>query len=166
VSDSIVKQITGLHRLTGAQLKERWRELYGTESPGYNRTFLIKRLAHRIQELVHGGLPEAARGRMNEALVEAGFDELGGEPGRWKESRHRPDTPVAGTRLVRERNGRRCEVTVVSGGFVFEGRRPPEKRYRLSIMVILSAALGRHESWRLRGPDCACESLPSPPLTG
>jgi hypothetical protein len=34
MSDSIVTQIAGLHRLTGAQLKERWRELHGTEPPG------------------------------------------------------------------------------------------------------------------------------------
>jgi len=77
VSDSIVKQIAGLHRLTGAQLKERWRELYGTESPGYNRTFLIKRLAYRLQELRHGGLSEKAQARMKGILLEAGLTEDG-----------------------------------------------------------------------------------------
>jgi len=66
VSESIVKQIAGLHRLAGPQLKERWRELYGTEPPGYNRTFLIKRLASRLQELTHGGLSDDA-GRLSAA---------------------------------------------------------------------------------------------------
>ena len=48
MSNSIVKQIAGLHRLSAPELKERWRELFGTEPPGYNRTFLIKRLAYRL----------------------------------------------------------------------------------------------------------------------
>ena len=63
MSESIVKQIAGLHRLSAAELKDRWRELFGTEPPGYNRSFLIKRLAHRIQELAYGGLSDTARRR-------------------------------------------------------------------------------------------------------
>ncbi len=78
---------------------------------------------------------------MNEALVEAGFDEFGGEPERRKESHHKPDIPVAGTRLVREWNGRRYEVTVASGGFVFEGR------YR-SLTAIAKAITGTHWNGR------------------
>jgi hypothetical protein len=37
-------------------LKARWRELFDTEPPQYNRRFLESRLAYRIQELAYGGL--------------------------------------------------------------------------------------------------------------
>jgi hypothetical protein len=49
---------------------------------------------------------------------------------------------LAGTRLVREWNGRRYEVTVVPGGFVFEGR-----RYR-SLTAITKAITGTHWNGR------------------
>jgi len=142
MSSSVLKQIAALGGLSAAELKDRWRDLNGTEPPRYNRDFLLKRLAHRIQELAHGGLSEAARARMNEALEEADFDDLGGEPGRRKESRHKPDIPVAGTRLVREWRGRRYEATIVSGGFEFEGR-----RYR-SLTAITKAITGTHWNGR------------------
>jgi len=142
MSSSVLKQIAALGGLSAAELKERWRDLNGTEPPRYNRDFLLKRLAHRVQELAHGGLSESARSRMNQALEEAGFDDLGGEPERRKESRHKPDIPVAGTRLVREWRGRRYEATIVPGGFEFEGR-----RYR-SLTAITKAITGTHWNGR------------------
>jgi hypothetical protein len=51
VSDSTLRQIAQLNKLSFSELQARWRSLLGTEPPGYNRTFLIKRLAYRIQEL-------------------------------------------------------------------------------------------------------------------
>ena len=45
MSSSIVKQIAGLQRQSVPELKQRWRDLFGTEAPAYNRAFLIKRLA-------------------------------------------------------------------------------------------------------------------------
>jgi hypothetical protein len=61
MSDSILKQIADLERLPARDLQDRWRELYGSEPPGYNRTFLTKRLAYRLQELAHGGLTDTTR---------------------------------------------------------------------------------------------------------
>ena len=58
---SILSQLAELDRLGPVELKERWRALFGTEPPAYNRPFLIKRLAHRIQELAYGGLSESTR---------------------------------------------------------------------------------------------------------
>jgi len=47
-------------------LKQQWRSLFGTEPPPYNRRFLERRIAYRIQELAYGGLkPESM------ALLEA-----------------------------------------------------------------------------------------------
>jgi hypothetical protein len=55
VSDSTLRQITQLSKLSFSELQARWRSLFGSEPPGYNRSFLVSRLAHRLQELAHGG---------------------------------------------------------------------------------------------------------------
>lgn len=37
-------------------LKQQWRNLFGSEAPPYNRRFLESRLAYRIQKLAYGGI--------------------------------------------------------------------------------------------------------------
>src|SRR6185437_6766085 len=45
-----------LRSMDAKALKVRWREVFDTEPPPYNRRFLESRLAYRIQELAYGGL--------------------------------------------------------------------------------------------------------------
>jgi len=47
MSNSILKQIAALGGLSAAELKDRWRDLVGTEPPRYDRDFLLKGLAHQ-----------------------------------------------------------------------------------------------------------------------
>jgi hypothetical protein len=54
-----VAQLAALKTAPTPALKARWRELFDTEPPPYNRKFLESRLAYRIQELAYGGLSEA-----------------------------------------------------------------------------------------------------------
>lgn len=117
MKSSVLKQITELPDLTFAQLKERWKDLYGTDAPAYNKSFLIKRLAYRIQELAYGGLSEKARTQ----LRDAGKNDTDGQTSRMERRKGKVGMPVPGTRLVREWKGRRYEVTVVREGFEFEG---------------------------------------------
>ena len=133
MKQSVLKQVAELPELDSDQLKERWRALFGSEPPAYNKPYLIKRLAYRIQELAYGGLSDAAQAQLRDALHE---DD--GLPGRMQRRRRKPGMPVVGTRLVREWQGNRYEVTVVSGGFEFEGR-----KYR-SLSAITKAITGTH----------------------
>jgi len=142
MSDSTLKQIAQLGKLTPPQLEDRWRALFGKAPPAYHRRFLIKRLGYRLQELAHGGLSEEAKAQMAEIAQEAGLDEEASIRGKGGTPRRRQELPVAGTRLVREWNGRRCEVTVVGGGFEFEGR-----PYR-SLTAITKAITGTHWNGR------------------
>ena len=142
VSDSTLRQITQLNKLSFSELQARWRSLLGNEPPAYHRRFLVKRLAYRIQELAYGGLSETTRAQMADILQDAGLDEQASIPGRGRTQKRPNDLPLAGTRLVREWNGRRYEVTVASGGFVFEGR-----RYR-SLTAITKAITGTHWNGR------------------
>ncbi len=119
----VLRQITDLQTLSFEELKERWRDLYGTEPPRHNRAHLIKRLAYRIQELAYGGVSDATGSRLRGHLEEIG--ENGVPTARTPLSRRQRKNgmPVAGTVLIREWGGERHEVTVASGGVEYQGRR-------------------------------------------
>lgn len=133
--NTILKHIAQLPRLSFGELQERWRALFGSEPPAYNKTFLVKRLAHRIQELAYGGLSESAKARIQEIERENGDTELTAFD---RSAPRKKGMPVIGTRLVREWNGGRYEVTVVHDGFEFQGR-----TYR-SLTAISKAITGTH----------------------
>lgn len=142
-NDSVLKQIADLDNLSHEKLCELWRTLNGKDPAACNRPYLIKRLAYRIQEIAYGGLSDKARRTMDDILDLRGFDENGGSlDGRRAEKKRKVGVPVVGTRLVREWNGRTCEVTVVHGGFEFEGR-----RYK-SLTAIATAITGTHWNGR------------------
>lgn len=113
---SVLAQLAELKSMTAPALKARWRELFTTEPPPYNRRFLESRLAYRIQELIYGGLkPETI-----ERLESLG-DELDG--GNRDVRRRRGDQmPIAGTRLIREWQGVEHQVTVRADDFEYQGR--------------------------------------------
>jgi hypothetical protein len=135
-------QLAELRRLSMPDLKQRWRDLIGTDPPQYSRSFLVSRLAYRLQELSCGGLSDEVRQRAAEIIREAGLDEEASIPGRNGITRRRPEVAIAGTRLVRVWRGRRYEVTVLPGGFEFEGR-----PYR-SLTAIARAITGTHWNGR------------------
>ena len=116
MTTQILKQIAELHSLDHGQLKDRWREFYGTEPPGYRRGFLIKALAYRIQELTYGGLSQEIREELD-----ARND--GAAPKGKRRNGAPKDRPVAGTRLIREWQGVEHHVTVMTDGFEYQGRR-------------------------------------------
>jgi hypothetical protein len=138
MSSSVLKQIADLEQVSIAELQHRWQQLMGTAPPRYNREFLVRRLAHRLQELACGGLSQAARAKMDRLLEEAGYDEIGAGCTHRRPSQGRCELPVRGTRLIREWNGERHEVTAAQGGFDYQGR-----RYR-SLSAIATAITGTH----------------------
>lgn len=136
MTDSTLAQVAALKILPTAELKKRWRDLFETEPPPYNRRFLESRLAYRIQELAYGGLkPETI------ARLEALGEQLDG--GKIDVRRKRgSDRPIAGTRLIREWQGVEHAVTVTSDGFEWQGR--PYK----SLSAIANAITGtRWNGW-------------------
>jgi hypothetical protein len=116
VSASVLAQLASLKDAPAPALKVRWRELFDSEPPPYNRRFLESRLAYRIQELAYGGLkPETV-----ERLKALGKQFDGGA----KSVRRRAgsDRPIAGTRLIREYQGIEHCVTVRRDDFDYLGK--------------------------------------------
>src|ERR1700682_542363 len=99
MTDPILAQLAALRGAPATALKDKWRALFDTEPPPYNRRFLESRLAYRIQELAYGGLKKETVERLR--VLGKQYD---GKPGA-KSKAHSPRLPIAGTRLIREWQG-------------------------------------------------------------
>jgi Protein of unknown function (DUF2924) len=97
-------------------LKERWRNLYGTEPPRkIHRSLLIPAIAYRMQENALGGLKPSARRH----LVRVARDATGA-----RQSPGYPSlSPKPGTVLVRDWGGVTHQVKVLEDGILFRGKR-------------------------------------------
>ena len=120
MEQTVLTQLATLLHMPLEALRDRWRALFGTEPPtSYGRKQLVRRLAFRIQELVHGGLSEGARQRLREI---ADGDELAS--GRRRKAKGRKSVIVPGTRLIRHWHGVEYIVTAMGdGGFEWCGKR-------------------------------------------
>ena len=67
MKNSVLAQLAALPSKTTPELKQLWRDLYDREPPPYNKPFLVKRLAYRIQELAYGGLSARAEAKLTRA---------------------------------------------------------------------------------------------------
>ena len=129
----VLKQIASLPKLSHAELKALWKVYFGVEPPAYRRGFLIRGIAHRLQELTYRPLAPAYQARLD-AMIEGTEKPNGsGRPGR----RARQEVNLLeGTKLLRDWRGVMHEVTVIDGGYEHQGR-----RYR-SLSAIARAITG------------------------
>jgi hypothetical protein len=116
MTDPVLAQLTALKGATATTLKEKWRTLFDTEPPSYNRRFLESRLAYRIQELAYGGLKKETVERLR--VLAKQYDGKAGTRPKGRSER----MPIAGTRLIREWRGIEHCVTVRGDGFEYQGR--------------------------------------------
>jgi hypothetical protein len=117
MTDLISKEILELRKLSTGAIREKWRDLFGKEAPHFQRQYLESRLAYRIQELRFGGLsPETLK-----RLAAIGEQLDGGNPTRRRT--RIGDSPVVGTRFIREWHGQEYCVTVRHDGFEYQGKR-------------------------------------------
>jgi hypothetical protein len=133
---TVLQQLTELQGMAFAALKERWRSLYGTEPPAYRREMMVRRLCYRTQELVYGGLADETKAELERVAEE---DDRRRQDAQAR-GRKKDKQLLAGTRIVREWNGQRHEVTAVDGGFEYGGR-----RYK-SLSAIAKVITGAHWS--------------------
>src|SRR5262249_42482573 len=126
MTDHLAQELTLLSRLGIADLRSRYAQLFGETTRTGNKTWLVKRLAWRLQALAEGGLSERARRRAEDLATEA--DRRlppprpapgSGSPGL--PSKRTPRTPPAGTLLTRPYKGTTVQVRVLEHGFLYEG---------------------------------------------
>ena len=144
---NIVNEVATLQRLPIGQLRQRFAELFGEVTPASNRTWLVKRIAWRLQALAEGDLSERARRRAAELARDADL-RLGAPRSQTTTvtvsepvstpppADHR--LPPPGTILTRPYKGQLVQVQVLTEGFAYAGRVYP------SLSAVAKAVTGSH----------------------
>ena len=136
MGQAVLAAIEELQRLNVSALRRKYQEVFGEESRSFNKEFLFRRIAWRLQANAEGGLSERARHRAAEiandsdlrtrapreflpaqvsTIVTCEFD-------RTQPQRDRR-LPPPGTLLTRRLDNRQIVVKVLEAGFEFETRR-------------------------------------------
>src|SRR5260370_19150898 len=116
MTDTVLAQLAALKTAPAPALKAKWRALFDTEPPPYNRRFLESRLAYRIQELAYGGLKKETVERLR--LLGKQYD---GKPGMSPKART-DHLPIAATRFTRQLHGIEHRPTMRCDDFEYAGR--------------------------------------------
>src|ERR1700694_4683508 len=116
MTDSVLAQLAALKGAPATALKAKWRMLFDTEPPPYNRRFLESRLAYRIQELAYGGLKKETVERLRALGKQYDVKPRGRAKARSDQ------LPISGTRLIREWHDIQHCVTVRGDDFEYQGR--------------------------------------------
>jgi hypothetical protein len=147
--DHIGHDLAALQRLSVSQLQARHAELFGDTTTARHKTWLIRRLAWRLQALAEGDLSERARHRAAELARDADLrlrppkttttapTHYHGQPAAGgAAANHR--LPPPGTILTRPYKGQILQVQVLEHGFAFNGQ-----VYR-SLSAVAKAITGAH----------------------
>lgn len=145
---NIVNEVAALQRLSIGQLRQRFAELFGEATNASNRTWLIKRMAWRMQALAEGDLSERARRRAAELARDADLRLNPPQPKATTtttttEAVHVPAAvdqrlPPPGTILARPYKGQLVQVQVLTDGFAYAGRVYP------SLSAVAKTVTGSH----------------------
>jgi hypothetical protein len=109
--------LDALEELSYAELKARREALHGAPPPTHIRRKLILRaVAYRMQEEVHGGLPARTRKQLDRVAS----DLAAGRPLKAPNHKVKP-----GTRLLREWQGVVHEVVVLESSVLYQGKHWP-----------------------------------------
>ena len=144
---NIVNEVATLERLRIGQLRQRFAEVFGEATAASNRTWLVRRIAWRLQALAEGDLSERARRRAAELARDA---DLRLNPPRSQTTTATTPEPVAipapvdprlpppGTILTRPYKGQLVQVQVLTEGFAYGGR------VYASLSAVAKAITGSH----------------------
>ncbi|MCZ2342037.1 MAG: DUF2924 domain-containing protein [Bacteroidales bacterium] len=126
---NVQREVAALERLTVGELRERFAELFGETTRTGNRTWLIRRIAWRLQARVAGGLSEAAQARAAELVDGTDLRVTAPREGSpvlvpppQTGAVRDPRLPPVGTVLARKYKGTIIRVEVRDNGFVWDGR--------------------------------------------
>ena len=147
--NTLAHELAQLGRLTVGQLRARYGSLFGEATRVGNKSWLIKRIAWRLQALAEGDLSERARQRAKELANDAdlrlsppknGHLALGPPSNRAAKPTAKIDSrlPPPGTILHRSYKGEILQVKVLRHGLEFEGN-----IYR-SLSAVAKAITGSH----------------------
>ena len=129
---TLLRELHRIQRLSVSELQAEWSRLNnGEECRSRNRTYLVKRLCWRVQELQLGGLSDHARARIDELAPDT-FDRdrtprealdaavAANQPKSPPGPKRDPRLPSPGTVITRAYRGRELRLLVLDDGFELE----------------------------------------------
>lgn len=146
----IAQELAALKRLTPKELRVRYAQVFGEPTASGNRTWLVRRIAWRLQALAEGGLSERARNRAAELARDADLrvippkghvEEHAPAPvrtGTVPTQASDPRLPPPGSIITRTYKGTDVEVQVLAAGFEYDGRT------FTSLSAVAAAVTGSH----------------------
>jgi hypothetical protein len=142
------KELAALARLGVSELRGKYAELFGEPTRTGNKTWLVRRIAWRLQALAQGDLSERARRRAEELAQDADLrltpprGAVPASPATLANStlklRSDARVPPPGTVLTRSYKGRVLRVQVLTHGFLYAGQTYP------SLSAVATAVTGSH----------------------
>jgi hypothetical protein len=146
---NVGKEVAALQRMTVKELRAKYAEAFGEETPANNKGWLVKRIAWRLQALAEGGLSERARQRAadlaNDADLRLSPPKAKAGPAlaertRTAALRVKGDDrlPLPGTVITRKYKNETLHVKVLPHGFEFEGE------VFKSLSAVAKAITGQH----------------------
>ena len=155
---NVAKEVAALEAMTVAELRVRYSQAFGEETRVGQKTWLVRRIAWRLQALSEGDLSERARRRAAELANDADLRLLPPQSAPAipmdkgsgaKRDKCDPRLPPPGQILRRLYKGRVLQVRILPQGFEFEGA-----VYR-SLSGVAKAITGSHTNgflfFRIRG---------------
>ena len=136
--------------LSLADLRLEWRRLYRAEPPRLSRDIMVRAIAHRLQEIAHGGPSKVTQRRLMTLTAEF---ETSGRIAPPAGPKLKP-----GSRLVREWHGRTHTVCVTDDGFEFQG-----KSYRSLTKIARDITGAQWSGPRFFGLTKTSGTAPAPP---
>jgi hypothetical protein len=130
MDETLRQEIESLRKLKCKELKLRYRQVFGEESPSSNQQHLFRRIAWRLQARSEGDLSERAKQRAVELAQDVDlrlraprrfWDQLK-SANDVAESQRDDRLPRAGTIIERVYRGRSISVTVLDAGFSYDGK--------------------------------------------
>ena len=147
---NVAKELAVLKRMSPAQLRVKYTEIFGEESRSGHKEWLVKRIIWRMQANSEGDLSERAKRRALEIANDADLrTKAPPEPKPTAPLPQRTVTkqvqfagngrlPTPGSTITREYKGRTIQVAVLATGFEFEG-----ESYK-SLSAVAKAITGSH----------------------
>jgi hypothetical protein len=138
------KELVALTQLSVSELRGKYVELFGEPTRTGNKTWLVRRIAWRLQALAEGDLSERARQRAEQLVQDA---DLRVTPPRSATPETRTPAlklradarvPPPGTVLTRLYKGQTLRVHVLHQGFQYQGQIYP------SLSAVAKAITGSH----------------------
>lgn len=141
---ALIEQIMSLKDVSLDELKAKYIEVFGQESPSCsNKVFLWRRIAHRLQEMTYEELSEKAKGRIKTLIAQ--YDPVNNKAlrptnndGKAKKQSRDMRLPIPGTVISKDYKGQMYEVRVLEKGFEYKG-----KVYK-SLTAIAKEVTGAH----------------------